>query len=75
MEPPGVQRRSRLRKELRRFVISSAARNLARKRTPLRDSSLADVRDELAQCRDEEYNERAMDHARLAELKLRQRTG
>jgi type IV secretory pathway VirB4 component len=37
--------------------------------------TFADLRDELAQWRDEERNERAMDEARLAALKLRQWTG
>ncbi len=37
--------------------------------------TFADLRDELAQWRDEDRNERAMDEARLASLKLRQWTG
>lgn len=37
--------------------------------------TFADLRDELSQWRDEERNERAMDEARLAALKLRQWTG
>ncbi|MGH9401972.1 MAG: VirB4 family type IV secretion system protein [Terriglobia bacterium] len=37
--------------------------------------TFSDLRDELAQWRDEERNERAMDEARLAALKLRQWTG
>lgn len=37
--------------------------------------TFVDLRDELAQWRDEERNERAMDEARLAALKLRQWTG
>jgi type IV secretory pathway VirB4 component len=37
--------------------------------------TFADLRDELAQWRDEERNARAMDEARLAALKLRQWTG